>query len=260
MLQDEHGFLHVLEVVPPSVFDGEEQSAVAHLRQMSADMWAAESDEYVVNYVACAARLADHNDWLDDWSPSAALAQQQLGFLCAPGSSDITVKAIGPSMCGDSGDLVFAVACTQAHSGGGVTHDQYVPVPQGVSALAGLRSTVREHLATCGHRHRGATEDVKYLSERLNIGFLIFRENLTPDGRQCLLNYHAARADYPYWMCVWWLEPSHFRLAAMRPTPESDLCTIFPASEVPGSVKSHWTLCNPQAPFGEVCRGPPEFS
>ena len=121
-------------------------------------------------------------------------------------------------------------------------------------------SSLNHHPSQCGQTHWGAEDDVKHLSAKLNIGFLIFRDTLDSEDKQCLVNYHASRGDFPYWMCLWWSEPLHFKLASVQLTRGSTPRCVFLASEVPAPLKTHWTICCPRAPFGEVATGPPEFS
>jgi hypothetical protein len=223
-------------------------------------MWVTQSDEDILNYLVGTARRQDHRDWLDEWSPKLALRQQQLDFLCASGAGDIVVKAVGPNQFGESGDIIVVITCTESRREGGESRDQYIPVPQGESALAGLRQTVWGNLSQCGQTHWGAEDDVKHLSAKLNIGFLIFRDTLDSEDKQCLVNYHASRGDFPYWMSRWWSEPLHFKLASVQLTRGSTPRCVFLASEVPAPLKTHWTICCPRAPFGEVATGPPEFS
>jgi hypothetical protein len=251
MLREGHE-LHASPHVPAGVFDGQRVTIVAHLRRLSATAWKEQTDEDVINYVVCAARRADNDDWLDMWSPKSILKQLQLQFLCGAGDDDVVVKAIGPNQFGDAGDLIFVVNQTEANKQGGVQVERYVPVLQGTSVMANLREVVGEKLAACGQIHWGATEDIKHLSDKLNIGFLIFRERLGHTGSQCLVNYHACRADFPFWMCIWWHEPMHFRLASLTVERGSPPRSVLLAADVPCAIKSHWTACNPQAPFGST--------
>ena len=72
---------------------------------------------------------------------------------------------------------------------------------------------VQEDLKTGGNNHWGDQFDVQNLSDALDLGILLFCDQLQLDGQQCFYNIGSQRENYPYWVCLWWDEPRHFRVA-----------------------------------------------
>ena len=105
-----------------------------------------------------------------------------------------------------------------------------------------------------GDGHWGDWFDVQSLSDKLNIGVLMFCDILQDGGRQCLYNIGAQREDYPFWIALWWNSPIHFRLAqlafgdmqvATRIAPTSTAFSSFwPRSELPNMLFEHYQFCN----------------
>ena len=72
---------------------------------------------------------------------------------------------------------------------------------------------MKDQLRELGNHHWGDQTDVRNLSEALDVGVLMFCNELQNGGHECLYNIGSQREDYPYWIALWWREPTHFRLA-----------------------------------------------
>ena len=88
-----------------------------------------------------------------------------------------------------------------------------MPIRQGASYFAALKASLREEFKVSGNHHWGTGTDCAAISAKLDVGMLIFVDNLQNGGTQCLVNVDAMRGNYPYYVALWWDDPRHFRLA-----------------------------------------------
>ena len=122
--------------------------------------------------------------------------------------------------------------------------------PMGHSMLAELRQRVKGELQRPGNWHWGDQLDVQNLSEALDIGVLMFCDQLQDGGRQCLYNIGSQREDYPFWIALWWDEPVHFRLAQFSSScaggdvSGDDFVSFWSAAELPAAVLRQYQICN----------------
>ena len=116
--------------------------------------------------------------------------------------------------------------------------------------LAELRQRVKAELKKSGNWHRGDQLDVQNLGEALDIGVLMFCEQLQDGGRQCLYNLGSQREDYPYWIALWWDEPVHFRLAQLSSyhtagdAPGDEFVCFWSADKLPAALLREYKACN----------------
>ena len=92
------------------------------------------------------------------------------------------------------------------------------------------------------------------MSEQLDVGVLIFADNLQCAGMHCLVNVDALRGDFPYYIAIWWNDPVHFRLAQYRGSASLPFRSFWETSAMPSELRAHYDLCNPKAPVGSLTR------
>ena len=185
----------------------------------------------------------------DGWNPRLLL--QACGFSSLLDCD--SVLAYGDAPQGDPGDATCRIVRTDARRGGG-REEQLVLVPQGHSCLAALRVCVKDEIMRLGNNHWGDWFDVQSLSDNLDLGVLMFCDEVQDGGRQCLYNIGAQRENYPFWISLWWDPPTHFRLAQLAfgsqsPSTKADVShhafvSFWPTSQLPGALLEHYQFCN----------------
>ena len=115
-------------------------------------------------------------------------------------STQLVVKhlrsVVAASLDADSGDLVVALTRSSAIAGGSASAEILMPFPQGASCLVALKNALREEFHARGHRHWGTHTDCNAISERFDVGMLIFADSFQTRGAQCLVNVDALRGSY----------------------------------------------------------------
>ena len=130
------------------------------------------------------------------------------------------------------------VARTQTHAGAGPRTEEIIRIENGSAHLAALRTRLQQELMKCGSWHWGTQFDVHSLCEAWNVGILVFCNTLQCNGTTCLYNIGSTREDYPYWIALWWHEPTHFRLALL------DGVSFWSDVELPPSLREEFRRCN----------------
>ena len=102
--------------------------------------------------------------------------------------------------------------------------------------------------------HWGDQLDVQSLSNVLDLGVLMFCDQLQDGGRECLYNIGGQREDFPYWIALWWDEPRHFRLAQLSYTGGATAAisnvhaavftSFWSAADLPPMLLAHYRACN----------------
>ena len=120
--------------------------------------------------------------------------------------------------------------------------------------LTALRSMVKDEQVQLGNQHWGDQFDVQSLSSALNLGILMFCDELQLGGRQCLYNIGSQREDFPFWIALWWKEPTHFRLAQVtydspRLLHNADVhdpryTCFWSAAALPAVLRNQYRDCN----------------
>lgn len=235
---------HILQVVPQSVFNGRKMSMVRHLRKLSAKGWESWTMEDILNFLIAGVFDENSGHWMDGWSPREVLISH--GFEQLVGID--TVRAVGPALEGDPGDLTIAVDRSDARTGGSTRAEEFLLISQGASALVRLRSTLKQAFERAGNSHWGMETDVKHLAQALNIGFLVFADGLQRNGTQCLVNLNLQNSQEPtYYVCLWWFEPVHFRLCQLKVHDNAPWQCFFKREDLPPSLRAHLWECNPQS-------------
>ena len=161
-----------------------------------------------------------------------------------------SVLAFGYDGTENHADATMRVARTEARHGAGSRREEIVHVPNGFCSLMTLREHVKSELLKTGDSHWGDQRDVKNLSEALDVGILMFCDQLQDEGRQCLYNIGSKRDNFAYWIALWWLEPIHFRCAHLAFTtpsqvsPGVDYTCFWSDAELPTALRQHYRACN----------------
>ena len=205
--------------------------------------------EALLDYVLCRRFDQRLGSFEDGWDPERIL--RDCGFVSIVDCE--SVLAFGDAVDGDPGDIVMRVAFNDGRRGGS-REECLIPLPQGRTCLAQLRAMVQAELMVSGNHHWGDQFDVQNLSNALNLGILMCCNSLQLGGRQCFYNIGSQRENFPFWVCLWWREPTHFRLAQFAyqqsPAPVGDE-VLSPAfrcfwrdADLPAVLRDHYRLCN----------------
>ena len=240
---------HVLRKIPLDVFAAGKLAVVAFLRRLSAEAMDAWAPETFLDYVVSRAMDMRSGFFRDGWNPRALL--QACGFSALLDCE--SVLAYGDAADGDSGDATCRIVRTDAYRGG-AREEQLVCLPQGHSCLTALRVCVKDEIMRLGNNHWGDWFDVQSLSDGLDVGVLMFCDELQDEGRQCFYNIGAQREDYAFWIALWWDPPTHFRLAQLACGDEELGANVEPShtgfisfwatAELPHALLEHYQSCN----------------
>ena len=181
----------------------------------------------------------------DEWNPLMHLGTHGFHELCAE-----HVESVMAFEEKENGDAKLLVASTNAETGGAARAETPLTIPDGIAALAQLRRTIQNDYTVLGNWHWGDSTDVLHLSEALEIGVLIFCEHLQNRGQHCLYSVGSEREDFPFWMAIWWDEPTHFRLAELAPLDSNGAGTepaytcFWSAKDLPESLLQEYRYFN----------------
>eukprot|EP00959_Pyramimonas_sp_CCMP1952_P439125 9192751-Pyramimonas_sp.AAC.1 len=171
---------HVLQKIPKSVFDEGQRAVMLELRRQAAQVFHAWDDLDVLNFMITACMRARHRDHPDEWDPFEVLHACNMQALASPDNVPDAVRAWQDE---PDGDAVAIVGCTDARRGGGASQEIHVRIPRGAAGLLQLRCTLEDVMSRPGHAHWGTETDVASLSDRLQLGVLLFRDRLPSGSR-----------------------------------------------------------------------------
>jgi hypothetical protein len=226
-------------------FQGSNATA-QHLRAISASIYSQWAPEQVLDFVVAAAMQQRSNAHLNEWDPAALLSD--FCFECL-----LHAESVLAFEEQDDGDALVRIAYTQARSGAGAREERIARIPGGVANLAQVRARLSHFMRQPGNVHWGTQTDVRSLSDRLDVGILLFQDRLRERARTCLYNVGGQRADYPYWIALWWEEPIHFRGAQLRPRPPEsdahnsnrpDATSFWSTADLPAFLRQEFAECN----------------
>ena len=227
----------VLEKVPSAVFMEGQAAVMQRLRMLSASVFQRMQPEDVLNHALSAvmrykiyldSRDPDH--FPDGWDPLRLLRRCGFGDI----ERADAVFAFQEEL---SGDAKVTLPVTDVRPEGGDTRHSIVVIPNGRRGLQRLRDELTAIHSQPGNLHWGTQTDVQSLSDVLDLGILMFCDQPT-DPRTCLYNIGSQREDYPQWIALWWLSPSHFRAAHVLGDVH------WPAAEVPQILRDQYAIAN----------------
>ena len=237
------------------------QMAMQRIRALSAQGLSTWSPEDFLNFMV--ARSVDERlgQFFDQWSPSFLLHRHGFDALLQCES----VLAVSARDDGDVDDIVVKISITSTVPGT-APEELCVPIDQGRARMAFLLEDVQREWSQCGHNHWGDHTDVQNLSEMLNIGILMFCNQLQNNGQDCLYNMGCSRGDFPYWIGLWWDPPLHFRIASVRRSGRSVYDSVWQLAPhpvgkqfeiihtLPDSLRLLYNRVNKEAPVGQPRR------
>ena len=150
----------------------------------------------------------------------------------------------------DVGDLIIKLASTPDQ---GVRNEDVIPVTQGEAHLRTMRQQLQEVYRQCGNYHWGDVNDLKALSDSLDLGVCMFCDKLQPRG--FLYNNCLDRGDFPFFVGLWWDEPTHFRMAELRMNAQDSFRSFWAIQDMPAALREHYDKCNPHDHVGALYRG-----
>jgi len=238
---------HVLRFLMPADFRQGKMHMVQRLRQMVANQIANATLEEFVGIVLTCRNMFDVQQsgavgrdriWYDRWNPHEVLLNVGLHFL----SEANTVIAIGASE-ENAADVV--IRYETARSGQEVVRT----VDNGVFKLNELKNVMSTILTTCGDIHWATPIDVVALGEALNIGFVIFSNEVNGAGKW-LYGYNPKRGNFPYWMSLYCEGNFHFTVLELRRSSEVVGSSFWSRQDLPLALQSLYDASNPDCPVG----------
>ena len=181
--------------------------------------------------------------WHDAWNPIELVemspfqpmlrAERVDGFGDAPGTDDKFLN------------LRFASTDASLRA---EPWNEFFRISDGAAYFATLQVAVADVYATTRNVHWGDQTDLAFLSEQLQVGFLVFtRDAQDPlTGRRWLAGYNVARHDYPYWLALYNSGNTHYQILSLRTHdgPEVRPYTCFwRAEDLPQALRDHYHLC-----------------
>ena len=244
---------HVVQHIPIDIFREGKRSIVRRLRSLSANVLVQEPDEVLLDYLLQGVMRERFNQWPDQWSPTRVLQANSFHDLL---HCD-TIRAVGPHLAGDVGDIAIAVDVSDPNQAGRGRREELVVVRHGDIHLASLREDLRDTFQRTGNCHWGDATDLRYLCDALDVGFFMFRNNMpahSARNRTCLYPLQTNRGNFPYFLPVVWDEPLHFTSAEI--IFEGDPCykRSWARDEVPDELVHQYNLSNTHALFGAAPR------
>ena len=105
------------------------------------------------------------------------------------------VRAMGPNPLdnADRGDVVVALTRSSAHPGGAASQEISLPISQGETYFAALKESFQHEFEVCTKHHWGTVTVCAAISEKFDVGMLIFADTLQNGSTQCLVNVHAMK-------------------------------------------------------------------
>ena len=64
--------------------------------------------------------------------------------------------------------------------------------------------------------HWATLTDIGLLAQALDIGFLVFADQLESGGRECLVRLGESQRARPYYVALWYQDSVHFRAAELQ--------------------------------------------
>jgi len=229
---------HVLRKIPSGVFARGKYAVMQALRDEAAMVFHDWSEEDVLNFVFLACMEKDNGAQHDTWNPFQLLAECSLQSLATPGRVPETIRAWQDK---DDGSAVALLAYAEARRGGAAGEDHVVRLPDGTACLRQLRNKLQHWMSRPGNVHWGTQTDVCSLSDRLELGVLLFRDILPSGSQSCLYNICSQQIQYPHWIALWYYDNTHFRGAQLQGR------SCWTDGELPPMLRRQYAISNGNA-------------
>ena len=219
---------------------------VRHLRHLTAETFNRWSWEDLLNFMLRAVQDQTSGQWQEEWDPVELLADSYLSVLTGYESCVF----VSGSPDGDVGYVLIKLESTPDE---GPRMADVIPVTQGLAHLQSMRANLHAEYRRCGNRHWGDVNDLKALSDSLDLGVCTFCDSLQASG--FLYNNCFDRGDFPFFVALWWLEPIHFRMAELSMNAQDTFRSFWAIEDMPEALRTHYDTCNPEDPAGAAGRG-----
>ena len=237
---------HVRAKIPEELLAGGRMALARHLRHLTAERFNLWSWEDLLNFILRAVQDKTSGQWQDEWNPVELLAQSHLSVLTGYESCVF----VSDSPDGDVGDVVVKLESTP-HQGSRI--EDAIPITQGLAHLRTMLAKLQAEYHRCGNHHWGDVNDLKALSDSLDLGVCTFCDRL--QARGFLYNNCFDRGDFPFFVALWWFEPTHFRMAELSMNAQDTFRSFWSVEDLPAALRTHYDKCNPQDPVGAAYRG-----
>ena len=231
---------HVLHRIPLTVCSSGKLAVVQHLRNMCAEQIETWSWEELLNYYVRASMDQNLGEWRDLWNPTALLRDHNFEILIGCD----TVRAVSDNPNGDIGDIFVIIDKSDARVGGNTSQQLQTPIPQGRAFLIALRSALQDVFRTLGNTHWGDSTDARLLTDALDVGFFLFADLLQGNSTQCLVALDLSRADFPYFLALWWNNHSHFRSLEIKTSSDTPFRSCWPRFQAPQTLLDDYHAVN----------------
>ena len=152
-----------------------------------------------------------------------------------------TVRAVSAVQDEHSDDIILIIDKSDARRQGQGRKEHRVH-------LHTLRSDLQDVFRTEGNTHWGDTTDARLLTEALDTGFCMFADRLELNGNLGLVSLDLLRGDFPYFIPIWWSQPSHFRALEIRFSPTEPFQVCWSQPSLPASLVEQYNISNSGAP------------
>ena len=225
----------------------DKNSVVASLRGQAANGLTGKTPETVLSYLySCAIReLHNPQAWHDEWSP--------IQLLEAHGFEDMldceSIEAFGdhPAEVAELGGMPGVDALMSAKRDG---QTQTFVIRDGLLGIERLKIDLGDQIRIPGNYHWGDHNDICNLCEQLDIGILVFCNELLYDtkrNRRCIYNIGTERVHFSWWIAVWWDNAGHFRPAQLSFSAADEPArwgTFWSDADLPASLRHEFEASN----------------
>ena len=120
------------------------------------------------------------------------------------------------------------------------------------TCVADLRERIGQHLRVQGNHHWGTYFDIVCLSDALDIGFIVLKNETfggIHDARGWIYGLAASRGDFSHWVLLYCESSTHFQLAALSHN-NKDEQVVFAISELPTAIRHVYNINNANVKIG----------
>ena len=208
------------------------------LRRLAAKSIVSAEDEVFMNVLMNLKVDESTPGWNDAWLPTEEIIRSNLHVLADPNVTRVNVIDF-------DNDLI---SCQLSNTDEVVHH-----VPNLSVNFAALKERVKNQLSRPGHVHWGTNLDIAYLSNVLDIGFIVFpnvnRNTLSNKG--WIFGISDTRADFSHWMMLYCIDYRHFQLAVLQ-QDQGPPTSVFAIDEIPADLRRQYNLNNEDMHLGRA--------
>ena len=225
---------HALHALSFGDFGRGSMHMVQILRGLAAERIMDMTNEDFLNFVVSSAQQKMSNaGWYDLWNPVRLLRLNGFDMLHSANVQDVLVAQPETRQMID---LMLKFRWTD--------HTECLKrVRNGMDRLHDLRQAVIDAFSACGNVHWGTVTDVAALADALDIGFIVFSNNVM-GGNRWVYGIHTQKNVFPYWITLYCCDNVHFQLAEIYEPQKQAYTCFFPDDRLPVPLREHWGRCN----------------